>query len=155
MGGLSREISSLGATWAVADAGLDAGSKQLPVNQEKLKRAWEVSQRSTKEDWSEWMTQFSVELQRESPSPALRSCCSVAQVHHPLARELFNAAFVSCWAKLRPSYQEHLVQCLEAAFASPTIPPDVLTALLNLAEFMEHDEQPLPIDIRTLGEWLG
>ena len=26
-----------------------------------------------------------------------------------------------------------------------------MQVLLNLAEFMEHDEKPLPIDIRTLG----
>jgi hypothetical protein len=55
-------------------------TKQLALNQEKLKRAWEVSQRTTKDDWDEWMVQFSLELLRESPSPALRSCCTVAQV---------------------------------------------------------------------------
>ncbi len=41
--------------------------------------------------------------------------------------------------------------CLEIAFQSPHIPPDILTQLLNLAEFMEHDEKALPIDIRVLG----
>ncbi len=137
--------------WRLA-GDVDSGqAKQLMLNQEKLKRMWEVSQRSTKEDWEEWMTQFSIELLRESPSPALRACCAVAQVHRPLARELFNASFVSCWSKLRPSYQEHLVQCFETAFSSPSIPPDILTHLLNLAEFMEHDEKALPIDIRVLG----
>jgi len=48
------------------------------------------------------MRRFAVELLRESPSPALRSCAALAQVYHPLARELFNAAFVSCY-QVRPA----------------------------------------------------
>ena len=35
------------------------------------------------------------------------------------------------------------------------IPPDILQILLNLAEFMEHDDKSLPIDIRTLGRFAG
>jgi FKBP12-rapamycin complex-associated protein len=42
---------------------------------------------------------------------------------------------------------------LEAALLSPNIPPETLQALLNLAEFMEQDEKPLPIDIKTLGAY--
>ncbi len=52
----------------------------LAVNPENLKRAWETATRSTKEDWQDWMRRLSVELLRESPSPALRSCCPLAQV---------------------------------------------------------------------------
>lgn len=37
------------------------------------------------------------------------------------------------------------------ALTSPDIPPKIQTILLNLAEFMEHDDKALPIDIRTLG----
>lgn len=149
--------------------------KQFSLNQEKVKRAWEVSQRSTKEDWEEWMKMFSIELLRESPSPSLRSCSQIAQVHSycciavvklsvmlfscgqivpQLARELFNAAFVSCWSKLKKSFQEQLVLSLESVFSADTVPPDILTMLLNLAEFMEHDEKPLPIDIRVLSACL-
>ena len=78
---------------------MDAGgaTKQLPLNQEKLKRAWEVSQRTTKDDWDEWMVQFSLELLRESPSPALRSCCTVAQV-----RAFANTACCSVCLLLHP-----------------------------------------------------
>jgi hypothetical protein len=46
-----------------------------------------------------------VELLKESPSPALRSCSALAQKYHALARELFNAAFVSCWTDLYDQYQ--------------------------------------------------
>lgn len=65
-----------------------------------------------------------------------------------MARELFAAGFVSCWSELDEGMQEQLVRSLEAALASPTIPPDIVTTLLNLAEFMEHDEKALPLDTR-------
>ena len=67
-----------------------------------------------------------------------------------MARELFAAGFVSCWSELDESMQEQLVRSLEAALASPTIPPDIVTTLLNLAEFMEHDEKALPLDTRSV-----
>jgi FKBP12-rapamycin complex-associated protein len=95
-----------------------------------------------------------VELLRESPSPALRSCAALAQVYHPLARELFNAAFTSCWSELYESNRESLMRSLELAFSEESganVPPEVLQTLLALAEFMEHDERPLPIGIRLLG----
>lgn len=69
------------------------------------------------------MRHFSVELLAQSPSPALRACHALAQVHPQMARELFAAGFVSCWAELDPASQEQLVRSLEAALASPTIPP--------------------------------
>lgn len=65
-----------------------------------------------------------------------------------MARELFAAGFVSCWGHLDKVAQGALVQSLEAALASPSIPPDTVTALLNLAEFMEHDDKALPLDAR-------
>ncbi|KAG2704801.1 hypothetical protein I3760_05G022000 [Carya illinoinensis] len=121
------------------------------VNDGRLRTAGEASQRSTKEDWAEWMRHFSIELLKESPSPALRTCVRLAQLQPFVGRELFAAGFVSCWAQLNESSQKQLVRSLEMAFSSPNIPPEILGTLLNLAEFMEHDEKPLPIDIRLLG----
>ncbi|KAK0251290.1 phosphatidylinositol kinase- protein kinase tor1 [Friedmanniomyces endolithicus] len=129
----------------------DISTKKLAVNQQHLKNAWEAGQKSTKEDWQEWMRRFSVELLKESPQQALRACTPLASIYPPLARTLFNSAFVSCWAELYVQYQEELVRSLEVALTSPQIPPEILQILLNLAEFMEHDDQALPIDIRTLG----
>ncbi|XP_059447340.1 serine/threonine-protein kinase TOR isoform X3 [Corylus avellana] len=121
------------------------------VNDARLRTAGEASQRSTKEDWAEWMRHFSIELLKESPSPALRTCARLAQLQPFIGRELFAAGFVSCWAQLNETSQKQLVRSLEMAFSSPNIPPEILGTLLNLAEFMEHDEKPLPIDIRLLG----
>ena len=127
------------------------GMKKLQVSQSNLKKAWEVSQRSTSDDWVEWFRVFSIELLKESPSPPLRACSILAQKHHLLARELFTAAFASCWVELSDEYEDDLVRCLEIAFNSSNIPPELITQLLNLAEYMERDGQRLPIDIVKLG----
>ncbi|CAG8552522.1 7121_t:CDS:10 [Diversispora eburnea] len=116
----------------------ETNTKKLPVNQQHLKNAWECSQRSTKDDWHEWIRRLSVELLKESPSHALRACASLAGVYHPLARELFNAGFIS-------------FNSLMSALRAPNIPPEIVSTILNLAEFMEHYDKSLPIDIRTLG----
>ncbi|MCD7451123.1 hypothetical protein HAX54_009735 [Datura stramonium] len=155
--------------------GLDM-HKQLrshQVNDGRLRTAGEASQRSTKEDWAEWMRHFSIELLKESPSPALRTCARLAQLQPFVGRELFAAGFVSCWSQLNEASQRQLVRSLEVAFLLQ-ISPEILAILLNLdcrgesayvyknidcrlledrisAEFMEHDERPLPIDIRLLG----
>ncbi|KAM7263834.1 hypothetical protein ACFE04_001517 [Oxalis oulophora] len=121
------------------------------VNDGRLRAAGEASQRSTREDWAEWMRHFSIELLKESPSPALRTCARLAQLQPFIGRELFAAGFVSCWSQLNEGSQRQLVRSLEMAFSSPNIPPEILATLLNLAEFMEHDEKSLPIDIRLLG----
>ncbi|KAI7879884.1 FAT-domain-containing protein [Lichtheimia hyalospora FSU 10163] len=129
-----------------------SAAKKPPVNQQHLKKAWEASQRSTKEDWMEWIRRLSVELLKQSPSHALRACVFLASAYTPLARELFNAAFVSCWYELYDQYKDELVASLETALKAPNIPPEIIQMLLHLAEFMEHDNnnKTLPIDIRTL-----
>ncbi|KAI0793741.1 atypical/PIKK/FRAP protein kinase [Fomes fomentarius] len=130
-----------------------AESTKMAVNQQHLKQAWDVSQVATKDDWYEWIQKLSVEFMRESPSHALRACMSLVDVHQPLARELFNAAFVSCWGELYDQYQEDLVRSIEHAIMSSTAPTELVHRLLNLAEFMEHEEKALPIENRTLGEY--
>ena len=127
--------------------------KKLLVNQQHLKSAWDASQKSTPEDWQEWLRRFSVELLKESPSHALRACATLASAYQPLARDLFNSAFASCWPELYDGYQEELLLSLEMALASSNIPPEILQVLLNLCEFMEHDDRALPLDIRRLGTY--
>lgn len=77
----------------------------MTVNQQHLKQAWDTSQVSTREDWNEWMHRLGVEFMKESPSHALRACMSLVDIHAPLAKELFNAAFLSCWTELYDQYQ--------------------------------------------------
>ncbi|KAJ8457723.1 hypothetical protein ONZ45_g18201 [Pleurotus djamor] len=129
-----------------------AEATKLTVNQQHLKQAWDVSQVSTKEEWLDWMHHLEVEFMKESPSHALRACMSLVDIHPPLAKELFNAAFLSCWGELYDQYQEDLVRSIEFAITSNTTPGELVHRLLELAEFMEHEDKPLPIEHRTLGE---
>ena len=125
------------------------------VNQTALSLAWDVSQKASRDDWTEWMRRFAIQLLREAPSPALRATASLAHAYQPLARELFSAAFICCWEELTEQYRRDLVRALETAFVAD-VSPEILQTLLNLAEFMEHDGVGtgcgLPIDISNLAE---
>eukprot|EP01033_Poteriospumella_lacustris_P010144 gene10144-7234_t len=126
--------------------------QKYPLNMQQLARSWDVSQRSTANDWHEWLWRFNVDLLRESPIPTLRSCAALAQNYPPMAKELFHAAFYSCWRELSDPYRDSLVRAFQTAFKSPTIPSEILQYLLNLAEFMEHDVEALPINESILAE---
>ncbi|GAU24847.1 hypothetical protein TSUD_115700 [Trifolium subterraneum] len=115
------------------ETSLDFGVR---VNDSRLRSAGEASQRSTREDWAEWMRHFSIQLLKESPSPALRTCARLAQLQPFIGRELFAAGFVSCWAQLNEATQRHMVRNLEMAFSSPHIPPEILATLLNLVQIL-------------------
>lgn len=131
----------------------DVTVRKLRVNQPQLQMAWDTSQRTTRDDWLEWLRRLSLELLKESPSHALRASASIAGVYAPLARDLFNPSFYSCWGALYDKYKEDLASSLQKALVSPNIPPEVLQTILNLAEYMEHDEKSLPIDIRMLSTY--
>ena len=88
-----------------AELSTPAEATKMTVNQQHLKQAWDISQVVTKEDWNEWIRRFCIELMKESSSHALRACMSLVDIHPPLARELFNAAFLSCWNELYDQYQ--------------------------------------------------
>lgn len=57
-----------------------------------------------------------------------------------LPRDLFNAAFVSCWSELNEDQQDELIRSIELALTSQDI-AEVTQTLLNLAEFMEHSDK--------------
>lgn len=133
---------------------IDMPSKKLPVNQAALKAAWDSSQRNnTKEDWQEWIARLSKELLKQSPSHAIRACAGLASDYNPLAKDLFNSSFASCWSELYSQHQEELIESFCIALSSPNNPPEIHQILLNLAEFMEHDDKSLPIAITTLGQY--
>ena len=127
---------------------------KLPVKQEAMRRLWETraQQPFSADDWHDWMRHLCVELLRESPSPALRACAPVAQMHAPLARRLFDVGFMACWGELSPASRESLIASIEAAITAPTTPTEVLLELLALAEYMERRDQQLPLNIRMLGD---
>lgn len=60
-----------------------------------------------------------------------------------LHRDLFNAAFLSCWSELSEDQQDELIRSIELALTSQDI-AEVTQTLLNLAEFMEHSDKVSP-----------
>ena len=60
--------------------------------------------------------------------------------HLSAFRDLFNAAFVSCWSELNEDQQDELIRSIELALTSQDI-AEVTQTLLNLAEFMEHSDK--------------
>ncbi|WPK25591.1 hypothetical protein PUMCH_002911 [Australozyma saopauloensis] len=135
-------------------AQMDVPSKKLPVNQHLLKSAWDsLSRNNTKEDWQEWIQRLSKELLKQLPLHAIRACAGLASDYSPLAKNLFNSSFASCWSELYLQHQEELINLLYVALSAPNNLPEIHQILLNLAEFMEHDDKPLPISILTLGQY--
>ncbi|KAJ7435254.1 FAT domain-containing protein [Mycena latifolia] len=149
---LTHEPNPLLMSEKVADFA-PAEAAKLTVNQIHLKQAWDTAQINARQDWIDWIHRLGVEFIKESPSHALRACMSLVETQSPLAKELFNAAFLSCWGELYEQYQDHLVRSIEIALTSPITPSEVIRRLLDLCEFMEHEEKPLPIDHSTLGEY--
>ncbi|KAH3759091.1 protein kinase [Pelomyxa schiedti] len=112
-----------------------------------IQQAWESSaQRVSKDDWLEWMRKFSGALIAESPDPSLNACLALALDYPPLVKELFNAVFLSVWNELHESLQVQLVTNLESVLNIESMPHEILQTLLNLTEYMEHEEKALPIE---------
>ncbi len=134
----------------IESGSININPKAGNVNSQVLAQAWDTTKCFTKSDWFEWIRKLSITLLAESPSAALRCMAPLAMSHQPVARQLFNAGFVSCWGQLSAELRDNLVKCIEQALSSANIPPEILQILLDLAEFMEHNEKALPIDIKIL-----
>lgn len=119
-----------------------------------VQESWETSQRSTKEDWSDWLRRFMTGVLKGCPSVALRYCTDLSD-HFPLVRELFNACFISCWLVLNKQSKQHFETHLTKVLTSD-IPPEILQTLLNLTEFIDHEigiqRSAFPLDIKTTGQ---
>ncbi|MCP9257960.1 Serine/threonine-protein kinase mTOR [Dirofilaria immitis] len=102
------------------------------------------------QDWDQWLVLLRIQFIRQSPSAALRACAPLADVHISLAKDLFNAAFMSVWTDLDEMQQRDLETNLKYAldFSNHT---DITQTILNLAEFMDHSEKgPLPVGSERL-----
>ncbi|KAJ9469159.1 Target of rapamycin [Diplonema papillatum] len=126
--------------------------RNLTASSRALSGIMDVGNINRPGDWVEWLRRLSLELVRESPSPAIRACGNLAQVNLSVSKLLFNTAFVSCYIYLKQPQKGSLLSAVVASINSPTVPPDVLQQLLNLAEFMEHmsiSEEPTSPGTRT------
>ena len=86
----------------------------------------------------------------------IEQCAALSKSFQPLANELLNISFCSLWDELFPSEafitaeSIPLISGLEMALQSSQIPVRLTNTLLNLAEFMEMLDKPLPLDIQLL-----
>eukprot|EP00667_Euglena_gracilis_P000062 EG_transcript_62 len=119
-------------------------NRKLVVNQAALRRVVEQAKnKTTKEDWEDWLKKFGVELLQQSPQLPLRYCSALANQYQPLAKELFNVAFVSVWNEMSDKTKEDVERSLEVALMHDSITPEAMQTLLNLAEFMEIHDMPM------------
>lgn len=52
------------------------------------------------EEWSNWLRRLTAEMTRGSSAPCIRECAVLVQCGVGFAREIFPAAFLSCWIYL-------------------------------------------------------
>eukprot|EP00178_Gracilaria_changii_P005125 TRINITY_DN182_c0_g1_i3.p1 TRINITY_DN182_c0_g1~~TRINITY_DN182_c0_g1_i3.p1 ORF type:complete len:2630 (+),score=297.38 TRINITY_DN182_c0_g1_i3:758-8647(+) len=110
-----------------------------------LLQKWEVQPGFGEDDWVRWYSNLGAAMLEQSGSPAFRACVRISESYPQFTKLLFNAAFLSCWKHpLSSDSKVKLVNNLELALFSDTIPLNILQTLLNLYEFMDHDENPLP-----------
>jgi hypothetical protein len=128
---------------------------QLDMDIPVLLKAFEISEDAQAAEWTEWMDNLAVALLQASVAPAMRAVWRVGEQHPPLARQLFNAAFLSCWSKLEtldPLQLDRILGGIKSALESKSIPLHTKQTLLDLCEFMDHGERPLPISSDILTE---
>jgi FKBP12-rapamycin complex-associated protein len=119
-------------------------------NADNVKNLFDVSNNFLKEDWEEWMTKTCNELLINSPSKVLYCCKSFANVNPNISKDLFNISFAMIWSQFNDSQKCSVIQNIEQTISNPNVPMSVLKTILNLAEFMEHDNQGLQLDITSM-----
>lgn len=114
------------------------------IIEEALVRKWAVESHFRGNDWVNWITDLCSAMFQHSGCPAFRACVRMSEVHPSFTKNLFNAAFLSCWTSpLSQMTKAYINDSFMTAISSPTIPLNVLQSLLNLIEYMDHDEKPL------------
>ena len=90
---------------AAVDPASDAGMAKLPLGLGLLRESWQLRDWTKDDDWRAWIKRLSCALLRASPHHVLRACAAFAEAYPPLARELFDGAFVACYLELSPAQQ--------------------------------------------------
>ena len=119
-------------------------------NSENVKNLFDISNNVLKEDWEEWLTKTSNELLINSPSKVLFCCKSFANVNPNICKDLFNIGFAMIWSQFNDNQKCTVIQNIEKTISNQNVPLTVLKTILNLAEFMEHDNQGLQLDITSM-----
>ena len=128
------------------------GVKGSYMNVLCLSKAWDTTDNLSVEAWNEWLRRLSMQLVQETPDKALRALHQICTSYNILARDLFNATFISCWSNLPPLHKEELISSLEKGLKTSKS-PEIIQVILNLLEFTEHLETiSIPLDNQILCE---
>lgn len=120
--------------------------KDSYMNVLSLSKAWNTNDNVGVEAWTEWLRRLSLQLVQETPDKAIRALSQICTSYNILAREIFNATFVSCWSNLPLSNKANLITSLEKALQSSKC-PEIVQIILNLVEFIEHLEDIITIPL--------
>lgn len=115
-------------------------TNRTEVNIIDLINSFDTSKCHIADDWTEWLKNTSHQLLKQNPSPVLFACASLTEMYAPLASELYNIAFVTCWRNMQDAEKSKIMEAFSYAHKSQTKTTQVLQTILNLAEFMELDE---------------
>lgn len=123
------------------------------MNKESLLNEFNPSNCSLEDDWKEWFKSSSKSLFLQSPSHALFCCQSVSDYYPPLISDLYNYAFISVWKMLNMDQKATIISYLNSALEGSKTPPEILLTILNLAEFIEREENHIEfINFEKLGQ---
>lgn len=86
-----------------------AKSRQGVVNTNEMLDEFDTSKCHIAVDWNEWLTKTSYQLLKQNPSPVLYACASLTEMYAPLASELYNIAFVSCWKHMQDNEKQKIM----------------------------------------------
>ena len=136
----------------------DKGLSKLQVNEKTVVKALYSAcdtNIATRDGWVRWLRSFSLELLQQSPLVSLKMVANLASQHQPLARDLFNIAFVSVWDHLSDRAQEQVRLEIERTLKNATLPAEVLSPLLALLEFLDANDASMQIDAQFLSGCAG
>lgn len=124
---------------------------QINIVEHVLMQKWEVESHFKGDDWSKWISDLGVAMFQQSGCPSFRACVRISESFPTFTKNLFNPAFLSCWSSpISEATKNQICMTSDTALSSKTIPLNVLLAILNLFEFMDHDEKPLRTTLEKL-----
>ncbi|KAK6048421.1 hypothetical protein COOONC_14074 [Cooperia oncophora] len=91
------------------------------LNIDAVVRAWAVDSLVSKEEWAQWLVKLRVAFIKSGSSAAIRAAASLSDQHQHLAKDLFNAAFMSVWTELTEELQDRLTGSLLTSGSSAAI----------------------------------
>eukprot|EP00049_Salpingoeca_infusionum_P008011 m.129205 g.129205 ORF g.129205 m.129205 type:complete len:2557 (+) comp13887_c1_seq5:70-7740(+) len=125
----------------------------LPVQQEAIKAAFNISTMAEKKEWTDWLRRINRTLIKNASCVTIRACSVLADLHPPTARELLKPAFMSCWTAMYGRFQDDLMRTFEQAISTPDTPREIQRIILDLAELADmFNKGRLTLPARALAD---